>query len=621
MYDPSREVAEEAIRSAGRLGVSDVLFVPPLLALMRNRMLKAAARSVLVGYGTDVLDTLAYVMRDPDEDIWVRRHIPSTLALIPSDRSVELLVEALGSQDGFMRFKAARALGRIRREHPELAVPAAPVEAQIQREANRYFSTLSLHYNLTHQDAAAGDSLLGRALQEKIARTVDRIYRLLALVYPPRDIAAARWTLEHGDSRGRAGALEYLDNLLTGAVRKKVLPVIEEVPLDEKVRKGNVLLKSRVRDAEESLAQLIHDDDQVVAATAIQFVESRALWALAGDLEYVLEHRDPRDWYVFEAASWALAARRIDEQARRARWMEPLPAVVLVDRLRRLPLFDFVSIDEMFRIAGSGRQVRHEGGRTLYERGTRAGTLEFLLDGTVVVQGAGEPPREIESPAALGFDELIQGAPAAETTRAKDRAICLALGEEDLLGLLSESVDLVQGLFRTLLERVGPAWSTGVHLSRHKADGVRLADGVQAIEKVLVLEEMPVLSRASATDLAALAGVAHEVRLTAGEVLFAESEVPAIFILLAGELSLEPMTGGEPKAAGPGDTVGVYATLSGADTNGWRAHVTAAGTALRIAREPLFDLLGDRIELVRNLSSAILHASGPAAEAAESAVH
>ena len=40
MYDPAREVAEEAIRSAGRLGATDYLFVAPLLTLMRNRLLK-----------------------------------------------------------------------------------------------------------------------------------------------------------------------------------------------------------------------------------------------------------------------------------------------------------------------------------------------------------------------------------------------------------------------------------------------------------------------------------------------------------------------------------------------------------------------------------------------------
>ena len=120
-------------------------------------------------------------------------------------------------------------------------------------------------------------------------------------------------------------------------MRKRVIPVLDDVPLEEKVRRGNVLLKSRVRDVEDSLAQLVHDPDQIIAATAIHFVESRAAWTLAGDLEYALEHRDVKDWYVFEAASWALAAQRMAADERRSRWMEPLPAVELADRLRRMP--------------------------------------------------------------------------------------------------------------------------------------------------------------------------------------------------------------------------------------------------------------------------------------------
>jgi len=44
---------------------------------------------------------------------------------------------------------------------------------------------------------------------------------------------------------------------------------------------------------------------------AVLLIEERGLWALAGDLEHVLAHRDVRHWHVFEAASWALAASRM----------------------------------------------------------------------------------------------------------------------------------------------------------------------------------------------------------------------------------------------------------------------------------------------------------------------
>jgi AAA family ATP:ADP antiporter len=610
MYDPAREVAEEAIRSAGRIGDPDYLFVAPLLTLMRNRLLKGEARQVLVGFGEGIVDTLAFFLGDANEDIWVRRHIPTTLAHIPTQRSVDVLLTALDDPDGFLRYKALSALGRLKREHPELTIPSEPVEALVAKETNRYFNYLGLHYNIVVNDPVAADTLLARALREKLNRTVDRIYHLVALVYPWRDVAAARWTLEHATGRARAGALEYLDNLLKGQIRKRVMPVLDDVPLEEKVRRGNLLLKSRVRDVEDTLAQLVHDADQIVAATAIHFVESRAQWALADDLEYALEHRDARDWYVFEASSWALAARRMAVEERRARWMEPLPAVELADRLRRMPLFDYVTVDELFRIADSGRQVRHEHGRVLYEQGVTPDDVQFLLDGSVhrAVGADGDAVRaEISPPAALAFDEVMEGAPSTATVTAVDRAICLALRNEQVLALLAENAELVHGFLRMAIERdTGSAWRGVLRGFVAHPEVARLEDGLQAVEKILLVEEIPVFARASAADIQALALAARETRLTEGATLVAEGDVPAIYLIVSGEVALEPLTGGEPLTAGPGDSFGVYETLSGSETTAWRVHVTRGGLALRVDREVLFDVLADRIELLQAMFSAVL---------------
>ena len=616
MYDASREVAEAAIRTAGRLGASDYLFVPPLLTLLRNRLLKSAARDVLVGYGEEIVDTLAYFMRDEEEDIWVRRHVPSTLASIPGQKSVDVLVSALDADDGFIRYKAVKALGRLRRAHPQLTMPREPIEQLVLKETNRYFSYLSLHYNLVHKDPVARDTLLARALDEKLQRTLDRVYRLLGLIYPDDDIRAVRWTLEHGESRARAGALEYLDNLFAGAIRKRVMPLLEELPLDEKVRRANVVLKSRVRDAEDSLAQLVHDDDQVVASTAMHFVQARGIWSLADDLEYALGHRDVQHWHVFEAASWALASRRLSREELRQRWMEPLPAVELADRLRRMPLFDFVSVDELFRVADAARQIRYEPGRIIYSQGGHADDLQLLLEGQVArLEGSarGLPAGNIDAPAPLCFEEVIEGAPVDATLRAVDRAICLSLSSEQVLALLSENVELAQGLFRTVLDR--NAWLRAHAVVRgvlSKTGTARLSGGLQAVEKILLLGEMPVFARASAGDLSLLAGIAREAPLTGGEVLFKEGTAPALYLVLSGEIVVEPIAGGAPEAARPGDTIGIYETLAGVETTHWRGRVTADGVALRVERDPLFDLLTDRIELLQGLFSALLRR--PAAE-------
>ena len=140
-------------------------------------------------------------------------------------------------------------------------------------------------------------------------------------------------------------------------------------------------------------------------------VEERGLWSLADDLEHVLAHRDVRDQDVFEAASWALAANRVQAERRKQLWQEPLPAVELADRLRRVPLFDFTHVDELFRLARLGRQVRHEAGRTLYERGAAVHAVQFLLDGQRDDRRSRRRSTTSRAPAALGFEELLEGAP------------------------------------------------------------------------------------------------------------------------------------------------------------------------------------------------------------------
>ena len=604
MYDPQREVALDAVRSAGRIPGDDYLFVPTLVSLLRNRLLKAAARDVLVGYGPGAIDVLGYFLRDEDEDVWVRRHIPSTLARIPGQKTMDTLVGALGEHDGFLRFKVIAAIARLHQSEPELTLPAEKIEPLLVQEANRYLTYLSLRYNLVVTDKSASTTLLAHALDEKLRRTMDRIFRLLGLIYPQKDIAAARWSLDHGEPRIKASAAEFLDNTLDSALRKRVMPVIEDLPLEEKVRKGNALLKTRVRDTEDSLAQLIHDEDTVVAAAAIQFVDQRGVWNLANDLEYTLEHRDAKDWSVFEAASWALAGQRLSAEARANRWLEPLPAVEIADRLRQLPLFKFASIDELFLFAGSGRQVRHEPGRVLYEAGRRGADLEFLLDGTLSAVGE-DGTTTISAPAAVGFEEAFEGVPQRATVKASGIAICLSVPLELFLGLLSESTELSEGIFRQLLDQHDGAWNIVVNGVVTPPSQARLRDGLQPIEKVLVLEEMPVFSRASSEQLAAIALITREVKIGEGDVLFREADAPAIYIVLEGELSLEPMKGGTPVHAGPGDAIGVYETLGGLDATGWRGHVTKAGVVLRLDREALFDLLSDQIDLLQGLFGAL----------------
>jgi CRP-like cAMP-binding protein len=388
--------------------------------------------------------------------------------------------------------------------------------------------------------------------------------------------------------------------------------IIEDMPADERVTRANALFRTRRRDAEDTLAQLIHDEAQIVAAAAIHMTAEKGIWKLADDVEHALAHRDVRDWYVFEAASWALAARRMPVEERRARWLEPLPAVELAERLRSIPLFDYVSVDELFRVAGTGRQVRHEPGRTIYQAGMPPDSLHFLIDGEVSVEnGEGQPSRR-HAPIVLAFEEMLEGTPMRSSVRAVDVAIGLSLTREEFLTLLSDNIELAHGLFKLLLDtHFGGTWRRVVP-GRIPPEITRLAaDGLRPIERVLLLQTSPLLARASGEQLLRLADISREVPLVEGAVLQGDTEAAAVYGVLSGELVLEARDE-PPMTVHAGDSIGIYETLAAVPA-GATVRVSKAGTALRLDGRDLFDLLADDIALLQGLFSGLLRAEPVAA--------
>ena len=195
----------------------------------------------------------------------------------------------------------------LRRQQSGLTFPAEPIDALLLTEARVYFEYLILYDDLFGRGNLSATALLARVLREQASQSVERAYRLLALLHPWKDIAATRWAVTHGNRSTRAHAFEYLDNILASNLRQTVLPMLEDLPTDEKVRLGHVIRRMHSGSLEDAMLSLINDKDEVVAAASIDLGRSEKLWALADDVEHVLAHRNARDWLVFEAASWTLA--------------------------------------------------------------------------------------------------------------------------------------------------------------------------------------------------------------------------------------------------------------------------------------------------------------------------
>jgi CRP-like cAMP-binding protein len=206
----------------------------------------------------------------------------------------------------------------------------------------------------------------------------------------------------------------------------------------------------------------------------------------------------------------------------------------------------------------------------------------------------------VAPPAAIGLEEALQGLPAAMGARAVDLVVTLSIPVEELRTLLADNTDLVRGLFTTLTNASdGETWPLVVSTGSAAQFAQLSAGGLTPVEKVFALQRVPLFGRLDAPDMLALAHIARTVSIATGARLFEASAAPSLWVILSGEVTLEGAAG--PGTVVPaGSAIGVNTLLKGSPM-GIAADGTRPGIALRIEREDLFDLIGQRPGLLQQL--------------------
>ncbi len=325
LLDDDRRVARQALLAvASRLthGRFNPVYGPLLVSRLRDRRLKHDARNALVACGPDVIPALVHFMNDPEENPWVRRALPKTVAEIGSPAAVEALLVALEAPDGFLRRKAADALTGLKERGSLHPLPRRELERLMLDETARYLRHLADLRSLGLDGAAMEGprirwssrppSLLHELLSDRMHAQIDQIFRLLGLLHDRRDMDAARNGLIGVDPLRRTHALEYLDNTLKDDVGRSVLVALGDGTPRERFDRARRRFGIAPEGTDETLRRLlvsrVAGDEEAgwIAASAlhaIHVLRVSALWPLVRDVAT----NDP-DPLVRETANWILRA-------------------------------------------------------------------------------------------------------------------------------------------------------------------------------------------------------------------------------------------------------------------------------------------------------------------------
>ena len=307
MRDPDPDTAAAACRAAGVLKNRDHLF--PLIDALAQPRLRAAAIPALAAFGDSICGTLSDFLEDESAPIRVRRQIPRVLKNIPEQRSVDVLLAALDAQDLDVSAAVLKALNHLREAAPALDFNDGCVSEQIYKEARHYYELNAALQPFLDQTAERGAArLLARTIRARLERTVERLFRLLGLRYPPKAIYFAYLAVAHRRHEEATAALEFLDNLLDRRLKRILLPLLdapEHLP-----EHGKQLYGIELRTAEDAIRELIRSSDPWLAACAIAAAGELHLRSLAPEIHQAAEGQDYQEavWQVARAAEARLAA-------------------------------------------------------------------------------------------------------------------------------------------------------------------------------------------------------------------------------------------------------------------------------------------------------------------------
>lgn len=471
LKDPSPEVVQQAIVSAGKVQRRE--FVPLILNHLGHSKTRAAARETLAKYGIKILGTLRDYLIDEGTDTEIRKEIPRAISDIGSQESVDILTHNLQEKDPHVRQMVIKGLNKLRARSSELHFQKDLIRGQFLSEVKEYYDTLNLlhAYSLGNQWPAGqqpnGDLLRG-CLEQRLETGLERLFRLLGLIYAPDDLYQAYHGLLSRDSRIKANAVELLDNLLEPGDKRWLLPIIDdEVSLGHQLDLGGSLGVAGYHDRTAALTRLVESPDPILVLGAIDAIYTQQLDALYEKIEQATHYPHPvvretaaKVWSLIQvnqvepAGDGTPAARQRPPDSKEPREsgdMKKLTTLEKIKYLQNVDLFAHCKMEQLLRIAAIAHEATFEKGAIIFQENGPGDYLYCIISGKVKLTKEGSTQELVLGEGeAIGVMAILDGQPWPVTATAETDITALRIAGEDFYDLLADNMEIARGIFSHL---------------------------------------------------------------------------------------------------------------------------------------------------------------------------
>jgi HEAT repeat protein len=212
------------------------------------------------------------------------------LVKIGTPASSRALMDNLLQGDARLRFLVISALNKLHALHPEIDRDIQLLETILLAEILGHYRS----YQILHMLESTADKQLAGALQESIHQELERIFRLLGLLYPHVDAHSAYVGLQSKSVSVHDNALELLDNVLKAQLRELLVPLLDgRVSVAERATKGSRLMRVAVESPEQAILALVSNEDPWLRSCGAYAIGAFGMRSLEDQLTQCLNHPDP----------------------------------------------------------------------------------------------------------------------------------------------------------------------------------------------------------------------------------------------------------------------------------------------------------------------------------------
>ncbi len=490
LNDPHLSVKRLALKTGGK--IRHPKLIDPIISHLKSLKTQPWSIEALIAIGEDVIPPLEETLRQQaTHHVKWKKGIFKTLGGIGSVRAQSILMDQL-SQEHNIGILHCICQELVKNNSPGTKrLSVSQLDTLIGIVCRYYYETI---YRANRLEKTFYIGRLKHALHKDTQQCLQLLFYLLYLQKPNEVILNLYPIFEKRLTNEMAEGLELLDNWLPKKLKRKVIPLLDNVPDDEKLTQVASQYTWSELTFTQHLEELLHPQNQsshwvkVVAIhtiitfvislkdtqIGIRFLESEGVkidqlvdliesvmkqseeylvreMALEG-LRYLLPNR-------FQTIALHVAENDPDYHVRRfaQSLLEGKIRTYTLEKvllLKNIELFQEVDDEALAHIVLTSEEVDYAPKEVIFEANAYCDACYIILSGTVQASNQENSYVHFSRGDLLGGYSILAFKPYETTAITKTSSLLLQIRQEDLFRVLGEHPHVVQEMFKTLVTKI-----------------------------------------------------------------------------------------------------------------------------------------------------------------------